>query len=703
MYRVLSLLAFCSILMFLTIAGAGVAVGAASSPAAVQGVLDLRDQDLTAAKQVILHGEWSFYWNQLLTPEDFQREAIEETASIVPVPKEWNDYTINGQPLPNEGYATYRLHIRISSDELNQPKALYVPSVATAYKLWVNGQLLAKNGIVGRSSEEMVPRNYPKVVRFTPESETIELVLQVSNFVQRKGGIWQSFRLGPEQQILRQYDQNTAYELFIVGSLFAMAMYHFGLYALRKSEKSSLYFGALCMAICVRTLTLGQTMLLRLFPWIEWEWSVKAEYLSPILGVVFVIQFIHYRYGTRSGKVRQLMIWCAAVLALFVLVTPALIYTRMMLTIQLFILLSFLYALGEYVLTALRKKEGMLLNGIGLFGLLLAIINDILYYNHLSDYENLAPLGQLFFLFTQMINLSSQFITLYKNVEKLSGKLRQMNRSLEETVRKRTSKWQQANDELAKANEELFRMEQSRRRLLSNISHELGTPLTSIRGYIKAMLDGVAKPGDIQYLNVIYDKTKLLHRIINDLSELTRLETRQISFQFEQVAAIPFIRYLCHKYGMDVEKSSLQFEEVVINSFAATDGRIAVFDVDPDRIEQVFGNLVVNALKYTPQGGTIRFEVEGEATDDVHGTVTVKIIDSGIGIADDDLPHIFERFFKVAGQPSDGAGLGLAICKEIIEYHQGTIGVNSRKGEGSTFFFSLPVRFVTPAESEGEA
>ncbi|WP_052487730.1 ATP-binding protein [Gordoniibacillus kamchatkensis] len=277
---------------------------------------------------------------------------------------------------------------------------------------------------------------------------------------------------------------------------------------------------------------------------------------------------------------------------------------------------------------------------------------------------------------------------------------------LERTVRERTLELAEANGRLERVNlelehayRELSEMEQSRRMLFTNISHELGTPLTSIQGYIKGMLDGIETFRDRKYIQRIYDKTVYLHRIIKDLFELSKLESKQIRFDFGWEELLPFVRALYTRYAYDVKAKGLRF--VFVESASASGGA-AMVRIDPVRIEQVAANFIVNALKFTPEGGTVRLEVKVERRSMTEGRATVSVRDTGVGMDEADARHVFDRFYRGKGayrSKSEGAGLGLAISKEIIRQHDGEIGVSSKPGEGSEFFFTLPVQFIGDSQS----
>lgn len=657
------------------------AIAREQQPRVEQGVLDLRG---VSGETVWLDGEWRFYWRQLVDPGAV--EGYESARDFMQVPSTWQDGAGTRTDIANHGYATYLVTILLDEQQSEEPLALYMPSVATAYKLWINGKLMAENGVVGHSLEEMIPKNYPRVVVFQADQPQVEIILQVSNFVQRKGGLWESIKFGPAEQVMQQREANMMYEGMIAASLLIMGVYHFGLFVTRKREISTLYFCGVSIAIAIRILFLGETLAVSLFPQIPWEIVVKLEYVSALFTIIMLTCFISSQYADLFNQViRKICIWTGALFIFLVICTPARMYTEWIYAGEVYLLASYSYMLLVYGRAIVQKQPGSLLNGVGLLVLFASVVNEVLFYANVSRFEDAIPLGLLFFLLTQMMNLSIVFARSFERVEQLSEVLAQTNESLEQKVRQRTQA-------LADKNDELQRMEESRRMLLSNISHELGTPLTSIQGFIKAMIDGVVKPNDPKYLGIIYEKTVYLHRIITDLFELSKMESRQLRFHFQPVPLVSFFQRWYDKHLLDMENKQLQFIWE-IQAEPNTGGKWMMM-ADPIRLEQVLSNLLVNAQTYTPPGGTIKLQVEWERVEKGAGKVTIKVLDTGAGIQEEALPFVFDRFYRGSGSRklrTAGVGLGLAISKEIIENHQGQIGVQSSEGVGSLFWFSLPV------------
>jgi len=229
------------------------------------------------------------------------------------------------------------------------------------------------------------------------------------------------------------------------------------------------------------------------------------------------------------------------------------------------------------------------------------------------------------------------------------------------------------------------RVEQMRRRFLSDASHEIRTPLTSIGGFAAAIADGTADTEEerVRCASVIMREVDRLNRLVKDLLDLSRIESGAIQLQREGVDLSELIRAAAESFETQINESGVSLELRVPDS-------LPLVSADPDRIYQVMVNLISNALRFNRERGEVR--VSAELQD---GGVRVSVQDRGRGIAPAELPYIWERFYRadVARARDDGGtGLGLAIVRSIVEKHGGTVSVESELGKGSTFSFVLPVR-----------
>jgi signal transduction histidine kinase len=679
-------LIFLSIWIFLmSVPGAALAASEENVYAS-GGILNLEEWDFRRQGTVLLQGEWEFYWNKLYEPTGLEEGPL-PGRSYAMVPHVWKP---SNQAAPErEGAATYRIIIILDQTEAGRLKSLYIRNAATAYRLWWNGELLLENGRVGLRPEEMWPKNYAKSASFVPKAGANELVIQVSNFVQRKGGLWDPIEFGDVDDISSSKENKAASQSFIATALLTLGLYHFALFVLRKRDQLSLLVGGYCLLIAIRTLLLGDTLLIRFMPSIDWEWAVKLEYLGFYLGAPFFSMFLNKLFPKEvNRKVMRAICGISLAFSGIVMLFPARVFTYTMLYYELFLGAAIVYLFYVVVLAAIRNRTGARLCASSAVVMIITVGHDVLYYNHFISGYDLAPYGVLMFFFAQTLIVAQKFSKAYEDVELLSAELGEINHKLEEKIQERTKALEISNDYLVYANEHLNRVENSRRELIANITHELGTPMTSIQGYMKALLDGIVQP-DKQYIQIIYDKLQTAERLVQDLFDLTKLEEGQTSFHLVDVIVDELFEEHLSKFEWDVLTHGVRFE---LMKPECPEELLAIVRIDPIRIRQVLSNLINNALNYTAPGGSV--SIRGSYEDE---RLIVTVTDTGRGIDPDVLPYIFDRFVKGTAprlNAKDGSGLGLAIAKEIVLHHGGIMTASSEQGKGSTFRFDLPVEFI---------
>ena len=227
--------------------------------------------------------------------------------------------------------------------------------------------------------------------------------------------------------------------------------------------------------------------------------------------------------------------------------------------------------------------------------------------------------------------------------------------------------------------DELARTEEIRSGLVADVAHELRTPLSNVRGYLEAMKDGVLNP-DEATLDSMHEEVLLLTRLIEDLQELALAESGQLALHIQPCD----LADLARKAVVSIQPQA-EAKGIKLRMYATSEMQI---HADPGRIGQVIRNLLVNASNYTPSGGSIRVVANRRGDD-----VWVIVEDTGGGIPNEELPYVFERFYRVdrsRSRATGGVGLGLTIARRLVEAHGGRIMVNSQNGKGSTFTFTIP-------------
>jgi signal transduction histidine kinase len=412
------------------------------TPQADNGVLDLTGWDLVRDGPVDLAGEWEFYWEQLLQPDDFA-EANPPQTDFIQVPAPWNGHVVNNAPLSGDGYATYRL--RVLLNDADTALAFRVPEFETAYVLYAGGSEISSNGVVGKTPETMQPQWLPKVADVTTESDQLEIILQISNFHHRKGGAGQIIQFGTKDQIHRISESRLSLDLFLFGGLFIMGLYHTALFALRRKDRSPLYFGTCCFLMSLRVLVTGEYYLASLFPGIDWELMVRLNYLSfgltpPVFGMF--VRVLFPQVPKPALRIVQLL---GVAFAGTILLTPARVFTHALLPYQVTTLIGFVYFLYIILLAAVRRQENATVFLLCFVVLFLAATNDILHNNQIIQTGYFGPFGMFVFVLAQATLLARRSSKAFSDVETLS-------QELEQRVAARTEQLSISNERLAQVN-----------------------------------------------------------------------------------------------------------------------------------------------------------------------------------------------------------------------------------------------------------
>lgn len=227
------------------------------------------------------------------------------------------------------------------------------------------------------------------------------------------------------------------------------------------------------------------------------------------------------------------------------------------------------------------------------------------------------------------------------------------------------------------------KLDKLRKDFIANVSHELRTPISMLQGYSEAIVDDIAETEEEkkEMASVIYDESLRMGRLVNELLDLARMEAGHIHLTVEDIELSSFIKRIVRKFQGLAKDNQIHFNAEIV-------GEVSRFAFDSDRIEQVLTNLIDNAFRHTPKDGRVTLKIIPEDKG-----IMIEVKDSGSGIPEEDLPFVFERFYKAdkaRTRGRAGTGLGLAIAKNIIEAHHGHISVQSKLGHGTTFSFFLP-------------
>lgn len=605
------------------------------------GVWDLRNVDFSAVN-VRFSGKVEYFPNELLTPQEF--EARQGEAEIV------DTYD---HPAP---YGTSRIRLLVP------PGVSYVVSESSPLasdRVYINGAWIEDIGSPGTSGGTTVEGDVLFYYTVAPEEGVIEIVQQVSNFAHRKNESQAGYVVGSVPLMRAFVSRYYVVAALLAGCFAALFLVHLTLWFLFRGYRANLYFSLFCLTWVFRASVTGPKLVTAVFPGFSWFGAFAVEYCTVAVATVLYVLIFHSMF---PGVVQR---WFLAALSaasgLFLachFVLDSLTISRLLIYYQAVMGGAIVYILAR---AAWKIRRVTLPQGLFLFGglcMMYAAVRDILFYRDVfippyGAYANapLAETGLLLFVFLQM---TAVFL----------GTIREMD-----AVRVKEQK-------LLAENAALDRVNKLRSDLMDTLSHELRTPLAVMMGYAELAVKELRLKGADE------ETTADLDTIASEAARLATLveETRSLSLSRDAAAhGRPFfpgevIRQTVRLYQPILERRNTAL------SLELQPGLPQVYG-SPDELTQVLFNLLSNAGKHTV-GGTV--SVAAECGGD---TITVTVADNGSGIPPEFLPHAFEKY---AHGDLDGTGLGLALCKEIVEGHGGKIQIKSELGAGTSVVFTMP-------------
>jgi PAS domain S-box-containing protein len=403
------------------------------APEATKGILDLTDWDFKKDGPVQLKGDWEFFWQQHLGPA-LARLDTPLKPHFVQVPDYWNNYVIEGEELPGEGYATYRLTVLLN--EQTSPMALRLMEVSSAYTLFINSKNLASAGLAGISRDTSRPKWFRQAVSFEASTGRLEIVLLVANFHHRKGGMWEVSELGRETDIRQLQQRSLGFDLFLFGSIVIMGLYHLGLFVVRRKDRSPLYFSIFCFLIALRLSTTSERFLIHLLSNMNWETAVKLEYLSFYLAIPAFALFMKSLFPKFSKRFLYIIALLSAGFSFIVLITQAIFYSHFINLYEIFTVLTIAYALYVILISFKENRMEAFVFLLGFTILALTTINDILYVERFIETGHLAPFGFFVLILSQALLLSFRFSNALATVESQDLELRTTLEAMQQSEEK---------------------------------------------------------------------------------------------------------------------------------------------------------------------------------------------------------------------------------------------------------------------------
>lgn len=644
-----------------------------------------------------LNGKWEFYWKQLLTPEDFMLDELGKQSlpqpGLISVPVSWQGQVIGehvngGSPLPQFGYGTYHLQIHIPKSEIRKNKSIYFRYVDSASKFWINGQVVGELGHVSMSRDAETPHLQMMQFNFVPMTTTIDLIVQVSNFSFREGGIVGEVKYGDTQLLTKEvFTYQIMADMLSIGFFLVLALYHLTFFFILKYERTYLWFGLLCLSVAIWTLVMNEYVFMTITD-IPWSISIRLEYAMEVIIIAMHSLFIYEMYPKDTSKK---IFFVTVIIAIFdivyVSVTPTYVFTSYFAiywTTNLIIIAYYIIVVG--IIAIVRKRKGAILHVSSALISVIGVVNDVLNSAGIIHTSLISSYFILFYFLMQAFTVAYRHSQMILKNRLLTNELTKVNSELEQKVVERTN-------ELYVKNEQLTILNRQRSVLMANIAHDLGSPLFGMHTHMQ-ILEQDAQEGTTnkKIFQQFLASFQYLNRLVDDLFELSRLELRQNDIRYERVS--------CHDLWQTIRnmlQEKITLGEVIPPSLDWQVQKVFVADcnvhIDRTGICRIVRNYIDNAIKFSnnrPCKIDVYYGIEEDTEDQTQRWLVFKVTDFGIGIEPEQLPRVFERFYKGKSQRK-GSGLGLAIVKEIAIQHGGSVDVQSELGVGSTFSLRIPI------------
>lgn len=613
-------------------------------PRAEKGVVDLRGWVFTDDQTITLDGEWEFYPNEFLTPN----LVVNKPKQYITVPGSWKEEVSPHHSIPNFGYGTYRLTILLPTNN-KQLYGVRMQQVATATKVFIDADLVAQQNNPIEVATERATIRGPFTELFYTENNKVEMLLHVSNYdIPFLGGITDSIKIGTANAITKEASTSTTLQLavsiiYLLHSLYAFFVYYF---ARGKYQKEVFYFGVLLLISGIAILIDDDIVLQIPF---SIEWTNKLLLFIFITTLFVTLKFIRHLFQLKSRTYNMLTI-LYVLLVIGQLLIPFEDYLYLGIGIAVFYVASIIFL---FVQTLIANRKGYP-DVIFIFLFITSYTSNVIWGAAVKmDYANIP-----YYPFDFIIAIISiALLLIYRHIRIVK---------LNELQTKELQKADKLKDDF-----------------LANTSHELRNPLHGIINIAQAILLDDKEPLTVnnkKNLELLVSIGQQMKFTLNDLLASTRLVDPHFQLNKGRVNVYNVASLVLDMLQFTVDSKKLKLQMGIPASFPEV-------DADENRLIQIFFNLLHNAVKFTDVGSiSVRATYNKKEA-------TVFIQDTGIGMDNEMQKMIFNRYVQGSSSltSTGGVGIGLTICKQLIELHGGRISVQSTLGKGSTFSFTLPL------------
>jgi signal transduction histidine kinase len=636
-----------------------------------------------------MNGDWEFYYGRFIEPEEINSKTV--IPEYCKVPSLWESGTGNLKDVKGTGYGTYHCRVLLPTG-YKKILGLDVPAFETAYELYINGKLTSSCGKPGKNKNEASPGYNPRFVRISPNSDTIDILVKVSNFEVSKGGFWLPMKIGTYNEIQRSFT-NTWIGVTISSSmLFIIFVFALFIFLQKPNDSKQFAFALVILSLALRPL-FSTPYLITLLDDVSWPFIIRAGYFSLYMLVIGGIWFVHSLFPTKySVQFMRAVPFIAAILlpAPFILNPYLLTCTDPLISTLALIIVSYAMVMSLLRIKE-RKKVGILyslailLIGFGVYSdIKLSIGKEVGHGIFIASFTFLIyALLQSALMIREWMKNSNEKVRLYIKFEELA-------KNLELRVEERTLELSRKNTEIeeqykliAEQNKKLSDTLDVKNRIFSVISHDLRSPIVNILYGLNLIKDDETGLEKEMLANACIKNSKMAIHLLENMLIWGREQNDQIHYSpdMHDIADIVLTNMSIYKENADKKNISLNFIQI-----GSSKGWF-----DKDLVDIIIRNLLSNSIKFTGHNGRVSISVKGK--ENIDEGLLIKISDNGVGMPKEKIETLFtgKGVQSTFGTDNEkGTGIGLRLVYDLVRISHGTITAESTQSAGTTFTIVLP-------------
>lgn len=653
-----------------------------TDPIAVHGVLDLREYNFKADGPVDLHGEFEFYWNQMLLPSI---EGDSGVLNYIHVPGSWYRLKDVLPEIERFGFATYRLLILLPKgiDELS----FHAENIFSSSGFFLNGKAIDYLGFPGVNKYQTLITYSKPLMSGTVHGPEAELLIKVSNFNHRNSGIVGGIIMGLPEQMSQKRQKDLFRAHFLIGAFLIIGIYFFGLFLIR-SEQYRLHFAMICFLMALRVAMIVELPLIDSLN-INGLTFARLDLLNIYFFAPFCTLMIHSIFPFDFPRwALKTIIWISVLFIGIVVVSPISLFSFSIPWFFLFFILTSLVFSYVLFMAWKRGRSHAPAFTIGLLILFIGSMNDMLMEIDLLNSVYIVHYTMFIYLLIYAYIFADKTNHLQREARKLTHELSDVRNHLEELVEVRTtelksltSQMEQQKKKLEISNHDLVEAMNARNRLFSIIGHDVRAPIGYMRQALEMMIESeeMSEEERNELLRMMASSSEITYNLLDNLlvwgrSQTGRLKAAPIEFQLKGLI----------DESLELVYIGIREKHLKVVVFISEEHYM---DADRDQLYVVVRNLLSNAIKFTPEKGSIYISSKKKK-----GEVLLSIRDTGIGIPEIVVAKLFDNQAHISTNGTKGekgSGLGLKICHEIVQSNHGWMKIESVPGKGTTIVMGI--------------